>query len=63
MNADKTDNSNTNRVQGSNARYYTSREKPKRSNWKANLLEIYMLKSKDLQEGKRSEISRETPNL
>jgi hypothetical protein len=59
MNADKTDISNTNRVQESNARYYTSRGT---TNWKANLQEIHVLKSKDLR-GAKDQRYHETPNL
>ena len=63
MNADKTDISNTNRPRNQTPGTTLPEENPKKSNWKANLLEIYMLKSKDLLESKRSEISKKSQNL
>ena len=50
MNVDKTDISNTNRPRNQTPGTTLPEEYPKKSNWKANLLEIYMLKSKDLLE-------------
>jgi hypothetical protein len=52
MNADKTDISNTNRPRNQTPGTTLPEEK---TNWRANLLEIYMLKSNDLQGGKRGQ--------